>query len=135
MKAKVILTLLLIDLALGGYVPIPMPVPMYDGVVYQNHSYKILFNITDPNGPEGLTISVTPPDFQFGNPIITIDSNDPKGIAKIYHYQTEHIFSSTGKKDYAITATDSLKTVANQQMKFDVQGNAPHVFTGCRVLQ
>lgn len=135
MKTKIILTLVLIDLAFGGYIPIPMPVPMYDGVVYQYHKYQIEFNITDPNGPEGLTISVTPPDFQFSDPVITIDSDDPTGQAKIYHYKTEHTFTATGQKNYAITATDSMGTVANQQMKFDVRGNAPHVFTGCRVIQ
>ncbi len=133
MIKKVMLILVLGTLVFGGYVPVPAPVPMGDFVVYQNHQANGSFTIEDPNGPEGMTITVSPNDLVIGGPVITSIADDPAGEAKRYTYPWSYLPLSVGRHEYNITATDSLGVAANQKIVYTVKGNAPHVFTGCRM--
>ena len=128
---KIFMILLLVEIAIGGYIPIPALTPMGDFTVYQNQTVQGSFTIEDPNGPVGLTITTTPSGLVIEEPNITTIANYPEAHKYVYSFKYQPV--SVGLKTFNIKAVDSLGVEVNQQIIFDVKGNAVHVFTGCRV--
>lgn len=130
MKTKIVLSMLLSELVLGGYIPTPAPVPMGDFIVYQGETRKGWFSIDDPNGPEGLTISCSPPGLIISEPNIYPVERFPEAKKYVYPYTFTPV--KTGIHVFEITSVDSAGVTVTNQIKYTVKGNAPHVFTGCR---
>lgn len=130
MKTKIVLSVLLVNLALGGYIPIPAPIPMGNYSMYAGQTWTGTFDIIDPNGPVGLTISCSPAGLVISEPnIVTVDGYPE---ARKYIYPYKYTATLNGTKEFTITSTDTLGVVVEQKIVFNVKGNAPHVFTGCR---
>lgn len=123
MKTKLLLGLLLAGLAFGG-----MPVPMGDFTIYTGQTFYGEFDITDSNGPVGLTIESSPAGLIIGTPTITTVGTE----GRKYVYPFSYTAATAGVKIFDIKATDSAGVAVSQQIKFTVKSNAPHVFTGCR---
>lgn len=130
-----LLIFILTEIALGGYVPIPAPTPMLDHVTYRGKVVTGSFDIEDPNGPEGITIMVTPSNagLVIGEPTITVIEGFPD--ARKYVFPWTFTATKTGRQSFEIKSEDTMNVVVNQKMDFNVKGNEPQVFTGCRVLQ
>ena len=132
MKAKILLIIIIISfvalLACASYKPTSASVPMLDIDLYAGDTYSNVFKIADPNGPQGLTITVEPSGLIIGEPNILPIDGYPE--ARIYVYPFSFQAVTTGIKTFMITSTDSLGVVVKQQMIFDVKGNDAHVFIG-----
>lgn len=139
MKAKIYIFLLIIfltSIVFANYVPKPADDPMGSFTVYKGEIFTGEFLIEDASGPVGYTIICEPEGLIIDEPNITnITGGDGEILAREYIYRFKYIPEQDGEKIFTITATDSLGISASAKIRFEVAGNAQHVFTGCREIK
>ena len=119
--------------AFASYKPVPAPEPMETYTVYAGEVFKGEFYIEDVSGPEGFEISCEPNGLIIEEPNITyLTGGDSEILAKEYTYPFSFKPTKTGEFKYTITAIDPLGVTVKSQIWFYVEGNMPHVFTGCK---
>jgi len=123
----IILFSILAVVAFGDYQPASVPMGNY--TVQQGVTFSDTFYIIDPNGPAGLTIGCEPPGLIINEPVISSIEGDSE--AKLYAYPYTFTPTHTGTFTFTIISADTMGTTVEQQIVFNVEGNAPQVFMGC----
>lgn len=139
MKTKIIVMLCVLPLVLGmaifvaaaasgGYVPTPAPVPMKTFNVYANTLVHGYFNLEDPSGPEGMSITIEPNGINITSFVVTPIADYPD--ARRYTYYFDYLVGETSKT-FTVKSFDSRNREVDNSIVFNVLEDALQVFTEC----